>query len=557
MEIEGGVILDIIPKLQIIDKNFIVDYLRACGVEDIDRYIHPDNSCFDDPFDYPNMKEAILSWDNYYHTTDNQNVGIVIDSDADGACSSAVIYLYLKSLNITPIVFYHTGKQHGLDDVLDEILNSNISFLFVPDAGTNNINECKILKENGVQIIVLDHHEVMADNPYAIVVNHHLGKNLNTALSGTGVAYKFVQAYWRACGNSCLNDTEPDFHDLVAISIVSDICDLTSLENRAFIDRGLNNLSNPFLILLFEKLCKKRGYTPSAVGWDIAPLANALARSDEQESKLIFFKGLIGEYEPEKALKEMRRVKRIQDNSVKEVVAELEPTLNVDHKAIIGFSSADNKTFLGLIANKFSGKYNKPTILLRELNPTQWTGSLRSPVDLATKINDSGLAKAQGHEAACGITIDKSKLKKFTKWIDGLDLEERPAYTVAACISPENLNINITNLIQNAKILWGQGICSPQFYMRLQLNKSNVFVYKKNITTLKLQVGDLAILKFFASEKDIEAFSQYDEFEVELIVGDCETNEYMGSFTPQCNIVNYEIHPITKKDTYEWEDIFK
>lgn len=133
MEIRGGVILDIIPKLQAIDKNFIIDYLRACGVEDIDRYINPDNSCFDDPLSYPNVKEAILSWDNYYHTvdnlTDNQNVGIVIDSDADGACSAAVIYLYLKSLNVVPVVFYHTGKQHGLGDVLNEILNSNVRFL--------------------------------------------------------------------------------------------------------------------------------------------------------------------------------------------------------------------------------------------------------------------------------------------------------------------------------------------------------------------------------------------------------------------------------------------
>lgn len=48
------------PKLpQISSDTFINDYLLACGVKDIDKYLRPDNSCFDSPWDYPNMKEAV------------------------------------------------------------------------------------------------------------------------------------------------------------------------------------------------------------------------------------------------------------------------------------------------------------------------------------------------------------------------------------------------------------------------------------------------------------------------------------------------------------------
>lgn len=472
-------------------------------------------------------------------------------SDMDGACSAAIMYLFCNEGRIVPKVYFHTSKQHGINDVMQNVIDDNINLLIVPDAGSNDVNECKELKSHGIDVLVLDHHEIDKDNPYAVVVNHHLDKNLNTALSGAGVAYKFVQAFFNDVGIE-----PPDYNDLVAVSLISDICDLSALENRAFINKGLNNHKNPFLIYAFEKCCKYRGVTPEGVGWDIAPLCNALARADEQESKALFFNALIGCIDYEDALKEMRRIKRLQDTAVKEVVSQIEPTLDCGHKAIIGFSDASNKSYLGLIANKFCGKHNKPTFLLRELNSTTWAGSMRSPIDLAGKINDSGLAQAQGHEAACGITVKKANLKRFARWLDGLDLDARPPIPVTACISPEIIDISFAKSIENNKILYGQGVYIPQFYMRLNLKKDNVFVYKKNMTTLKIQVGDLSILKFFASENDVNAFMEHDEFELECIVNNLATNEYDGKVTPQCNLVEYEIHPV-ENEPFDFDNLFQ
>ena len=81
------------------------------------------------------------------------------------------------------------------------------------------------------------------------------------------------------------------------------------------------------------------------------------------------------------AVKEMKKIKRKQYTLVKEITNKIESNLNLEHKAIIGFTEPENKEIIGLIANKFTGKYRKPTILLREMNSTTWTGSHRSPID--------------------------------------------------------------------------------------------------------------------------------------------------------------------------------
>lgn len=545
--------MQVTPLLKRINKDFISQYLKALGIKDVKKYLKPDNSCFDNPFDYKNMDEAINLLSTY-RTINKEKIGILIDSDCDGACSAALMTLFLREIGITDIkYFYHEGKQHGLHTKVDEILQSNINLLIVPDAGSNDIEECKTLKQNHIDILILDHHMIEKPNNYAILVNPFLGENLNTSISGTGVVYKFIEAY-RIKNNIKCSETYL-YNDIVAVSLISDVCDLTTLENRAFIEFGLNYPTNPFISYLFEKCCKYRGVNPEGITWEISPLANALARVDDQENKLLFFKALIGDIDYETALKEIRKVKRVQDNAVKSVVEEIEPTLDLSHKAIIGFSESENKSYLGLIANKFCGKYNKPTILLRELNSTTWTGSLRSPIPLAQKINNSGLAKAQGHEEACGIFIHKANLEKFKQWCDNLNLSNRPAIPVTACVSPEELNTDLCKQIQKWKILWGKKCESPSFYLDLVLTKDNLAIYEKSTTTIKLFINGLSCLLFFAKLEDIEAFTKYNTFEIKMIVNGCGINEWEGNSYPQCNIIDYEISPFEEYNN-DWSELF-
>lgn len=312
---------------------------------------------------------------------------------------------------------------------------------------------------------------------------------------------------------------------------------------------------NEFLVYMNEKLNKGNSLNPKAIGWSLMPKINALVRLGNVEDKEAVFNGFVGNINKEEALKIANRCYRLQTAEVKRLVEELEPTIDHNHKAIICFGNKEDASLLGLVANKFCGKYNKPTIILRELNSTTWTGSLRSPVDLAEKINDSRLAEAMGHSSAAGITIKKANLERFKDWLDTLDLSEKPDISVTACVEPENLNVNLMKSIADNKILWGKGVDAPTFYLRCNVSKDNVFVYEKNTTTIKVQLGDLACLKFFSTPRDVEAFREHDMFEIEMVVGDCGVNEWEGNVTPQCVIMDYEIHGVEDNEE-DWEELF-
>ena len=80
---------------------------------------------------------------------------------------------------------------------------------------------------------------------------------------------------------------------------------------------------------------------------------------------------------------------------------------------IIVFAFNEETVYNGLIANKIAGENHKTTLVIRETQD-KYMGSLRSPIDIANKINDTGLALCQGHLQACGIELEKNKYCKVT-----------------------------------------------------------------------------------------------------------------------------------------------
>ena len=523
------------------EATFLREYLSACGIADVDAYLNPDDIEYQSPDMYKNMDVAV----DMFHG-DVGRIGIVIDSDMDGACSAAIAYMLCKEYHpdVEPIIFVHTGKQHGCTDMLPDILAANIDMLIVPDAGSSEVDACRELYEHGIKVIVLDHHIIEKSNRYATVVNPYQADNApntNTDISGTGVVEKFA----------CALGSNQSFKDLVAVSLISDICSLRSPENRKYVYDGLTNPTNPFIKYCLEHYCN-RGVSPEGVAFGIAPLANALARSDDQSTKRLFFDALIGKVEPEAAVKAMKAVKSKQDYQVKKVVDKLSDGLDTSHKVIIGFGEPENKSYLGLVANKFCGKYNKPTFLLRELNSTTWSGSMRSPIDLLEIINESGLAKCQGHSSASGITIKKSNLKRFARFLDGLDLDVEPDIEVAAQIEPNNITRNLANVCVENNILWGKDVNKPLFHCAL--TTPQIYAYRNRSTTVKLVQDGIEFIKFFVNNEEASQFESAQGKSIEVVVS-LGLNEYNGQIKPQAVIERYEI--IDKQENeIDWSEYF-
>lgn len=544
------------PLLQSINSStFLQDYLQACGINDVDKYLNAGLDAMDNPWDYPNMKEGVERLKKAIEG--GEKIGILVDADCDGNLSAALIVKFLLRFTNNLAYFFHIGKGHGLvqnkeEDIPQQVLESGVNLLIAPDSSTNDTAQCQWLKANGVDCLVLDHHEVTTLNPYAIIINHHLGEGLNTALSGTGVTHKFVTS----CAESWGFDLGDLYYDLVATSIISDVCDLTTLENRAYVKYGFEHITDPMLELMFTKFNRK-GNNPIGISWGTAPPINSLCRGDNQQAKMDFFVALVGKGDMDNGISVARKAHNEQSKIVKAIYEEIEPNLDQSHKVMIGYTTEEYKGYTGLIANKITGNFGKPSLVLRELNPTMFSGSLRSPVDIADKINETGLAKCQGHLSACGIFLKKSNLNRLIKWFDTLPLDTDPERQVTAILKPNQVTLPLCHACSDDMVLWGSSdgnkIVQPKFYLEFETSPSDIQAFVKKTTTAKITKGDVSFLKFQCDNETAQLL-QKERCKVSMIVT-LGVNEWNGVESPQGTVENWEIEKI-EEDGFNWEDLF-
>lgn len=170
-------------------SNVIKEVLKNRGIEDYDKYLNLDDSVVI-PYDkLDNINSAVELFNKHFQC--KNKIGIIPDPDVDGQCSASEVYSYIKRMDgeypIT-ILYHQNTKAHGLDDIT---VPDDIKLLIVPDAGTNDYIQCRELKERGIDILILDHHEQEDENSYALIVNNQCSHHYkNKQLCGGGIVYK-------------------------------------------------------------------------------------------------------------------------------------------------------------------------------------------------------------------------------------------------------------------------------------------------------------------------------------------------------------------------------
>ena len=484
--------------------------------------------------------------------------------DVDGYCSAAIVAHYLTKCGIKPTIFHHYGKAHGLhknedEDIVQQVLDSKIKLLIVPDAGSNDVDECRTLHEYGVSVIIMDHHEINVNNPYAIVVNHHLGDKLNTALSGTGVAFKCIQEYQQMYGTPDKMKYIKRYYTFVALSIISDMCDASVLENRAYVVGGLKQLHTITILDYLAQKLNRRGMVPEGFSFGLISYVNALCRSHDQEGKAVVFNAIVSGRGKDKALDILKQAKTSQQAIVDKLWAELEPTLDTtSHKVIIGYIDKQYKEYTGLIANKIMRQYGKPCIILRQNNDTMYSGSLRSPRDIADEINMTGIAICEGHLSACGIVVHQDNVDALVEWFDGCVLfNADPPVEVVADIEPSTITLDLCEQIVNNMDMFSTGLPIPLFHVHSIIDQNNISIFKKRSNTIKITIDGVPFLKFMATNQLVEDITAHERLEVDMIVR-LDVNEYLDNRTPQAKIEQLEFVPVDTNRPVEiqWDELF-
>lgn len=559
----------------IANENFLKDFLEERNIKDLQLFLHPSEKELHDFM----LLDNIITAANCLikHVENNDNIFIQIDSDTDGYTSAAIMYLYIKKMNPSIVIDWrvHDGKQHGI--ILDTIPEET-QLVIAPDSSSNDYEQHQILKDKGIDVIVLDHHE--ADNGYspnAIVVNNQLSQNYpNKSLCGAGVVYKFC-----CCLDNILETNYAlEFIDLAATGMIGDMMELFDLETRYIVDTGINNVKNIGLMSMLEKQAYSMGnkITPTGIAFYIVPLINALIRVGTQEEKEILFRSFIdpmtlvpstkrghkpGDTETVcgQAVRICTNAKNRQDRMKLKAFEVLDFEIQkreLDrHKIIIvdvGPDEEFDNTLTGLVAMQLVTKYKKPVCVVRKNSDGYLRGSARGinhgPIpDLRKFFMDSGYFEyATGHANAHGVSIKENKLDAFLEYADkelaNVDFNEN-VYEVDIITNGENPYLkDIIIDLGELNEIWGQGIEEPLIAIEnIHLTKNDVQAIGANKDTVKFTVNGITYIKF-KDENLLEKLTKNLTMTV-TVLGRANLNDFMGNITPQIFIENYEIHDTT------------
>lgn len=557
------------------------------GVEDYKIYMNLDDSCLNSPWELDNMEDAVRLLNK--HIWNKSIISILVDCDVDGFTSASMMFQYLKTIGYFGKinVLHHSGKEHGLSKEIE--VPPETTLLIIPDAGSNDVEQCKELREKGIDILILDHHICDRENPYAVIVNNQNGTYPNKELSGAGVVYKFLQAVdeynW--------TDVADRYLDLVAVGNIGDVMDMHSHETKRLFTKGLARIVNPMICALVEanSFNIKGDPTINDVQFYIVPMMNALIRVGSSEQKKRMFRAMVGEeqtfqYTPTRGknagvtidetlaqhvARECSSCKYQQNKTKDKAVAELQKLIEkhgADQNKILFCNSTGilDNTLTGVVAIKLAEMYAKPCVLLRTFadEPDYYGGSMRnpdgSPIESLKEflMSTGDFESVLGHDNAAGVKIKKENVPKAIADCNELlkNVTMSKEIVVDFDFDYSRLTVALPKTMYEMHKIWAQGISEPYFYIRnIPLAHSGCAPMGKNGNMWKYSDEEKGIdFVCFAdngrlidwiedSFEDDEVVTFYGDNYTKIINAVCRLslNQYGNKVTPQAQIVDFEV----------------
>ncbi|MEL7229492.1 MAG: single-stranded-DNA-specific exonuclease RecJ [Pseudomonadota bacterium] len=366
-----------------------------------------------------------------------ERVAIFGDYDVDGATSSALMALYLRHFGISAEIYIPERIFEGYGPnapALRELAERGATLLITVDCGSTSVDVLGGAKALGMDVVVLDHHQVGDALPS---VEALVNPNREDDLSGqghicaAGVTFLTLVAlnrHFRRVENIA-QDKLPnlmDWLDLVALGTVCDVVPLTGL-NRAYVVRGLDVMrrqNNPGLVAL-ARVAKQDGPpTPFHLGFILGPRINAggrigdaalgarlLTTTDTTEAEAIAER--LHGLNAERQAMEKAMLKQAMEE------AEAETMTGEGPSVLIVQSDTWHAGVVGLLASRLKDKFKRPSFAITFDDRGIGSGSGRSipGVDLGAAVRaavEIGIAqKGGGHAMAAGVTLDRARLGDF------------------------------------------------------------------------------------------------------------------------------------------------
>ncbi|MBK7999584.1 MAG: single-stranded-DNA-specific exonuclease RecJ [Verrucomicrobia bacterium] len=392
--------------------------------EPIARFLEPRLKSLADPFLIPNMRDAV---ERLFAARERGEAMVVFgDYDVDGVTSTTLLVEILRALGwkVDSYLPHRMEEGYGLSQsgVENCLAKFPAKLLLAVDCGSTAVDTIRWLNDRGVDVIVLDHHQVSSPAPAArALVNPQLTPAASPAfreLCSVGLAFKLAHAilkYGRSAGlpGADTFDLRP-YLDLVALGTIADLVPLTG-ENRILVSAGierLNTTQRPGLVALKEVAGIEGEVGGYEVGFQLAPRLNAAGRLETAEDSLrLLLARDRAEAEPiaqslDSQNRERQKIERsIADEAIGAIRARFNP--EKDHVIVEG-QLMWHIGVVGIVASRVMQEFYRPTLIIGG-EGDEWRGSGRSieGFDLAAALRecDELLIRHGGHAMAAGVTI--------------------------------------------------------------------------------------------------------------------------------------------------------
>ena len=481
--------------------------------------------------------------------TRGERIAVFGDYDVDGVTATCLLTDFLRKngADCIPYIPGRLEEGYGLNSIaLHALAEQGVSLIVTVDCGITAVEEAKLCRDLGMDLVITDHHECKEILPDAVaIVDPHRPDDSypHKTLSGVGVAFKLAAAL---CGDP--EQVLRDYADMVCLGTVADVMPLQG-ENRVFVARGLallRNTARPGLAALMRHSgCEPASISASSVGYMLCPRINAAGRMGQIDRAVELFLT----DDPQRAdalaadLCEMNRQRQSVESEIYLQAVQMLPE-GRQPPAIVLAEASWHQGVVGIVASRIAEEYCCPTFLVC-LDGDHGKASSRSYggfnlFGALSELSDL-LESYGGHELAAGFTIHASKIADFRQAIcqkaKEYYTEDTPRTVLDAdCVVPPELltlhNIDSLNCLEPC----GNGCPKPTLVMEnLTIDRISQVGGGRHMR-LRLRSGrHFFNAIYFSATPESASIAEGELVDVAFVP---QVNEFRGERSPQMNIAD-------------------
>ncbi|MFD1803799.1 single-stranded-DNA-specific exonuclease RecJ [Mixta tenebrionis] len=498
---------------------------------------------------------------------DEKQIMIVGDFDADGATSTALTVLALRSMGGRKVQYLVPNRfddGYGLSpEVVEQAAARGAELILTVDNGISSHAGVERAHQKGIPVLVTDHHLPGETLPAAeAIVNPNLNDSTfpSRALAGVGVAFYLMlalRAHLRALGwfdNGLAIPNLAELLDLVALGTVADVVPLDA-NNRILVWQGMGRIRagkcRPGIRALLEVANRDaRQLAASDLGFALGPRLNAAGRLDDMSvgvallltDDLAQARMLASELD---ALNQTR--KEIEQGMQAEALTlcnQLERSSDTLPLGLAFYHPEWHQGVVGILASRLKERFHRPVIAFAPAGDGTLKGSgrsvaglhLRDALERLDTLNPGLIIKFGGHAMAAGLSLEEDKFERFStlfsalvgEWLDA-DALQGVIWSDGELTAPD-LTLPVAEMLRDGGP-WGQAFPEPVFDGKFKLLQQRL-VGDRHLKVMVEPAGGGPLLDGIAFNVDTRLWPDASIRHVELAYK-LDVNEFRGNRSVQ------------------------